>query len=521
MPRRITWYLWILLGTAIVRWLIMLRCYRLPDSDQVMVGLMARHVLLGELPVFYWGQAYNGTLETYLTAAVFRFIGRGYEALHIAPLAASLLFLGAVMWLAEELYDARTARISGLALAVGPALVLRFSVEPGYNYLQSMAFGTLALALLFPLAGRGGWWRLPAAAFSLGLALWAQPLGAVYMPAALVLVLGPALTAWRDPDQRRILLLALGWSLTALALALGPALAYNLQHDAATVRFLLGRPSHLPIGLAEKVRRLLVWGVPVLLGILPPSDDPLATQRTLQRYPWLDPLVLAALFLGLGRLLWYAWRAGVRLRRGESCLSGGEITLAILGLATLGGYLASTWSSSVWSASDPRYLLPLYTLTPMLVNALRRAFSAPRLRACVVPASLIWLCGAPLVNLAAQRAADVTPLADQLAAHGARVVYGSYWDVYRLTFASDERLLPVVVTGSRRLGLNRYPPYLRRALHVEQGAWVVQRGSALEDAVGSCLRKRRQHLAAYKDVAADLTAYYHIASPRICLAAGS
>ena len=289
MRPRIRWYLGILLWATAFRWLVMLRCYLLPDSDQVMVGLMARHVLLGELPVFYWGQPYDGTLETYLTAAVFRLFGQSYAALHVAPLAFSLLFLGATMWLAECLYDARTAVVSGLVLAVGPALLLRYSVEPGYNYLQAMAFATMALALLVPLGARGGWWRLPAAAFCLGLALWAQPLGVVYLPAMLVPLAAPAHAAWQDPGERRRLLLALGAAAAALTFALWPALVYNLHHNAATLRFLVGRPTHLPLGLAEKVRRLLVWSGPVLLGLLPPSVDPTAFQHLLQRHPWRDP----------------------------------------------------------------------------------------------------------------------------------------------------------------------------------------------------------------------------------------
>jgi len=515
MRPRIRWYLGILLWATAFRWLVMLRCYLLPDSDQVMVGLMARHVLLGELPVFYWGQPYDGTLETYLTAAVFRLFGQSYAALHVAPLAFSLLFLGATMWLAECLYDARTAVVSGLVLAVGPALLLRYSVEPGYNYLQAMAFATMALALLVPLGARGGWWRLPAAAFCLGLALWAQPLGVVYLPAMLVPLAAPAHAAWQDPGERRRLLLALGAAAAALTFALWPALVYNLHHNAATLRFLVGRPTHLPLGLAEKVRRLLVWGSPVLLGLLPPSVDPTAFQHLLQRHPWLDPFALVLLSLGVGWILWSLRAVPARLRYWPA----GEAALMLLGLTTIGSYLGSTWSSSSWSATDPRYLLPLYTLMPMLVHALVRRGSSPRGHTCIGIALLIWLCGALLVTSAGQREADLGPLARSLVADGTRAVYGNYWDVYRLAFASDERLLPVVVMPDRELGLNRYPPYLRRATRAQSGAWVVPRGSPLDGAIRACLLDHRMHYLrlAYGQGAA-LSVYTGIATPWICLA---
>lgn len=515
MRPRIRWYLGILLCATAFRWLIMLRCYLLPDSDQVMVGLMARHVLLGELPVFYWGQPYDGTLETYLTAAVFRLFGQSYAALHVAPLAFSLLFLGATMWLAELLYDARTAIVSGLILAVGPALLLRYSVEPGYNYLQAMAFATLALALLVPLGARGGWWRLPAAAFCLGLALWAQPLGVVYLPAMLIPLAAPAHAAWQDPGERRLLLLALGASAAALVLALWPVLAYNLHHNAATLRFLVGRPTHLPLGLAEKVRRLLVWGCPVLLGLLPPSVNSAVSQHLLQRHPWIDPLALALLSLGACWILWYLRAIPARLR----CWPAGEAALLLLGLTAIGSYLGSTWSSSSWSATDPRYLLPLYTLVPLLARALVRTGSSPPRHACIGIALLIWLCGALLVTSAGQREADLGPLAGRLVADGIRAVYGNYWDVYRLAFASDERLLPVVVTPDRELGLNRYVPYIRRAATARPGAWVVGRGSPLDGALHTCLVHHRMHYLRFAYVQdAALSVYTRLTTPWICLA---
>ena len=515
MSHRLRWYLGILLVATVFRWLIMLRCYRLPDSDQVMIGLMARHVSFGEVPVFYWGQPYDGTLETYLTAAVFRLFGQSYEALHVAPLAFSLLFLGAAMWLAECLYDARTAVVSGLILAVGPALLLRYGVEPGYNYLQAMAFATLALALLVPLGARGGWWRLPAASFCLGLGLWAQPLSLVYLPTLLLTLAPPVLAAWQDRGERRLLLLALGVAALALALALLPALVYNLHNNAATLRFLVGRPSHLPLSLAEKVRRLLLWGSPVLLGLLPSSVDPTASQHLLQRHQWLDPLALALLSLGVGWLLWSLRAAPARLRDRPV----GEAALLLLGLTTIGSYLGSTWSSSSWSATDPRYLLPLYTLMPLVGRALLRLGNSPHRRACTVTALLIWLCMAPLANFVGQRESDLGPLAGRLVADGTRVVYGNYWDVYRLAFASHERLLPVVVTADRELGLNRYRPYLRRAASAQSGAWVVQRGSPLDAAIRTCLIDRHiRYLSFLYSRGAATTVYTRLATPWICLA---
>ena len=45
------------------------------NADEAVVGLMARHILLGEIPVFFWGQAYMGSLDAILVAAGFSVFG--------------------------------------------------------------------------------------------------------------------------------------------------------------------------------------------------------------------------------------------------------------------------------------------------------------------------------------------------------------------------------------------------------------------------------------------------------------
>ena len=55
-------------GSTALRWAS-------PDSDEAIVGLMARHVLDGELTTFFWRQAYGGSQEAILTAPLFWVVG--------------------------------------------------------------------------------------------------------------------------------------------------------------------------------------------------------------------------------------------------------------------------------------------------------------------------------------------------------------------------------------------------------------------------------------------------------------
>jgi hypothetical protein len=77
-----------LVGSAVRVWI-----YRsslgVPTSDEAVVRLMARHVLHGELPTFFWGQAYGGSQEALLTAPVFLTLGSGWLALRAVPIALS------------------------------------------------------------------------------------------------------------------------------------------------------------------------------------------------------------------------------------------------------------------------------------------------------------------------------------------------------------------------------------------------------------------------------------------------
>jgi hypothetical protein len=76
---------------------------------------------------------------------------------------------------------------------------------------------------------------------------------------------------------------------------------------------------------------------------------------------------------------------------------------------------------------------------------------------------------------------------------GDTAVYGDYWTVYRLTLASNQRLLPVVAQPNLSPGLNRYLPYLSAGLRAPHYAWVVPLQGAAEAALRACLG--RLHIA--------------------------
>ena len=67
--RRLFWLGLLLLLGAGIRLLYLVYPYM--DADQAINGLMARHILLGEFPIFFYGQEYCGSIEAYLVSTVF------------------------------------------------------------------------------------------------------------------------------------------------------------------------------------------------------------------------------------------------------------------------------------------------------------------------------------------------------------------------------------------------------------------------------------------------------------------
>src|ERR1700757_4691783 len=72
------------------------------DSDQAIFGLMAMHILRGELPIFQWGYHYMGTLESFVAAPLMLVFGPTRFALNLAPALFSMLFAYASFLFARE-----------------------------------------------------------------------------------------------------------------------------------------------------------------------------------------------------------------------------------------------------------------------------------------------------------------------------------------------------------------------------------------------------------------------------------
>ncbi|GIV81340.1 MAG: hypothetical protein KatS3mg051_0694 [Anaerolineae bacterium] len=91
------------------------------DSDEAIVGLMARHINQGKpIPTFFYGQAYMGSLDALLVAGSFRFLGESVMAMRAVQVALALVTLCLVYRLAGGNQRQPPCRLAGVALAGRP-----------------------------------------------------------------------------------------------------------------------------------------------------------------------------------------------------------------------------------------------------------------------------------------------------------------------------------------------------------------------------------------------------------------
>jgi len=109
---------------------------------------MARHVLNGELPAFFWGQAFKGVPEVYLSAGAFALWGSSVAVLKAVTLALFAAYVGMNFVLLEKMTSRWVAAAaSSLLIAAPPALVF-WSLDASAEYVVIMLLGTALMHCL-------------------------------------------------------------------------------------------------------------------------------------------------------------------------------------------------------------------------------------------------------------------------------------------------------------------------------------------------------------------------------------
>ncbi|MBF5031167.1 DUF423 domain-containing protein [Micromonospora sp. ANENR4] len=484
------------------------------NSDEATMGLAALHVARGDgFPVWFYGQAYMGTLEAYLAAPLVALAGPSVLVLRLPTLALYALFLLLSWRLTRRLGGDRWYALLVVAvLALGSDRVVKNQLIAGGGYPELNPAGAALALLTVGLCVTGAGARLPRwAAWGLvsGVLLWVDPLILPY-----VLTLGVLLVAWRwrELAGRAGVVLA-----GTLLLGAAPMLADSIRHGRNPVAAVLAAGgTGAPADWADRLHGALVLGPPLAMGFCSPGRC--ATWQLWWAVAFPVLLVLAAL------TAWHALRPG---GPGSAERVSAGVRLALLGGAAgvLGAYAVSNAAGQTPIESS-RYLSCLAVAVPALFwplwQAARRLTGLRKFaevavseesgyrhlpevesikatggraagrRARVAGAgALAVLAGvlgtgaaatvdvvrtAPAVHAEADRHRS---LVDTLGALDVRNVRGGYWTCNRLTYATGENVLCAVVDDDLSPGFDRLPAYRREVAADPDAAWVAPAGSPL------------------------------------------
>jgi hypothetical protein len=204
------------------------------NSDEAIVGLMARGILHGHFSAFYWGQPYGGG-EPYVVAPLFAVFGQSALVLALTPVLLWAVSSVLVWRIVRRLVAApELALLAGALVWLGPnAAVVNSTLEYGFRGV-TLVCGLVALLMaLRVLDGALTWTAAGSLGLAVGIGWWSSPEIAYYaVPAGLIVV--AALARCRSQARQWLPRLVLG----AAAAALGalPWIWANVRSDLASLR---------------------------------------------------------------------------------------------------------------------------------------------------------------------------------------------------------------------------------------------------------------------------------------------
>ena len=432
------------------------------DSDQAVVGLMAKHIGEGRAwPLFYYGQHYMLGVEAYLAAPVMWAVGPTVTALK-APLV--LINIAAVLVLLRLLVrDARlspwAALVAALPIALPSAVMAARTTEANGGNVEPWLYVLLL-------------WCLRARPFAFGTLLGVGMLHrefTAYGAAALIVMdalAWPGVASWRTYTAARLR----HWAIAGVAWVATRAVASSLEPFAsafgtgtrgddpalllAVVDTIGGRLCFAPETWPTRATLLVTDHLPRIVGgIGAPLRDYGVLSGVFSGQPGLGAWVAALTVAGLASGAWHWWTRRPALPGGEPPHLGGYLVL-------VGGI--STVVYGFATCSDIRVETLRYNLLGIMVpiGAVTMALQTwpqAAVRAGFGAAVALW-CALNTADVVAltreyQRARQPVDqrqaVADALVARGIVSAQAPFRTAYHVTFLAQERVRVAATDVSR------------------------------------------------------------------------
>ncbi len=415
------------------------------DSDQAIVGLMAKHLIEGRaFPLFFYGQTYLLGVEAWVAALFFLVGGPTVATLHTAILSFSLATVALLI--------VCLVRGCGLSPFQSLAASLFFTLTPPWtSALLIEANGAnvepfLYVLLLWLLRDRPVWFGV---VLGIGVLNREFTIYAVPVLLAIQLVRGELFHADR---VRKWLVSAAVFAMVWLAVdalkpyadITGPGTRGRPLPASSTVSNLLERTAIVPSDLPARGAAMFREYFPRQIGA-----RRLGSFAAPQGRDWLFWPTTLVLLAALARGVQRAW-----VSRGDSARPAPVFAWYLLGIGVMAA-LGYALTREVTVEPTDRYML-LVLYAPVGIMALFLALEPHAwLRRAAVVLLVAWAV-IPSIDHArlfgrywAGEPDPAQELADGIEARGVRVATAGYWRAYKLTFLTQERVKFSATDASR------------------------------------------------------------------------
>jgi len=496
--------IWALLFTAAAWKGLFIALDAIPfNSDEAVVGLMARHILIGERPAFFYGQAYMGSLDAYLVAMSFSIFGTSILAIRLVQMGLYLITIFLTYKISCEIFNFKETGLYSAALLSIPVVNLTLYTTASLGgYGEAMVIGCLLMYMIVKrikspaLQSNANSWREPIFwglwGLLFGLGLWSNALSLVFgIPAGLALF-------WDYlKKNKRISIIPIFYVLIGFLLGSLPWWIYAWRNGADRLIFeLFGSAVSVETGsllsrLTAHLFNLIVLGGTVIFGIRPPWE-----------VRWLAlPLIPAVLIFWT--VVTYYWIKNTFVRNSKQYW---YLLLAGVPLTVCAGFLFTSFGA------DPsgRYFLPLAIPFAIIAgNFLVQRIPRLSYRIGILVIIIVFNAWGTLdcafhypPGITTQFDSTTTidhrymkELAIFLEEQGEFYGYSNYWVAYPLIFSSNEQIifvprLPYHLDFRITSRDDRYSPYTKIVSESKKTAYITTRHPPLD----SYLREEFTHL---------------------------
>jgi hypothetical protein len=520
MPTRI-WFLSLAgaVGAAAILKIGLLSSGSVPfNSDEAIVALMAKHILQGERPFFFYGQAYMGSLDAYLIAAVFKLFGEYVWGVRLVQIILYTLTLITTAILGKQLTGQWKVGVLAVWLLAIPSIntTLYTTVSLG-GYGEMLVIGNLILMTTLNIhrsrlrnKSKQSIFQWFALGFLSGFGLWVFGLTLVYSISAFI-YLAWILTWSRQtenqsidsesshgilsssfPGNREIVVAkqAKLWSVALIGIAIGAIPWWAYAQNAGTTKLLIelgggaisGVESLNLVGqFFQHLLNLVLFGSSVMLGLRPPWG-----------ILWLALPLAPFILIFWGGVVFYA------IKKTKSELNLSPINQNYSHAPLLTGVIATVFFGFILSpfGADPsgRYFLPVAVVMALFASQAVWSWHEKwgKFVWIIVGSLLLFNFWGTLQVVQADHPGITTQfdavtqidhrydqeLIDFLKQNGEYRGFTNYWVSYPLAFHSDEQLvfiprLPYHQDLRYTRRDDRYKPYELIVQQSEQTAFIT------------------------------------------------